>query len=109
MDILAFGWRTLCQACQGNTILISDWKGRNLTNAEVDQESRLRPDGDEAPRRARARRCLQRERHCWELRHSVRGVSEDSAATGKSGFIDFAARDERRIHAGSESGNDLRL
>src|SRR5712672_2046579 len=106
MDISPFGWRTLCQACQGNTILISDWKGRNLANAEVDQESRLRPDGDEAPRRARSRRCLQCERYCRKLRHSVRGVGEDSAATGKSWFVDFAAWDERRIYAGSESGND---
>src|SRR6266699_822975 len=109
MDILAFGWRTLCPACQGNTILISDWKGRNLANAQVDQESRLWTDGDEAPRRARARSGLQCERYCRKLRHSVRGSGKDSAATGKSWFVDFAAWDKRRIHAGSESGKDLGL
>src|SRR5262249_59175324 len=90
-----------------DSIVISDWKGRNLSNAEADQESRLRPDGDEALGRARPRHRLQRKGYCGALQHSARGTGEDSAAAGESWGVDFAARHERGIYPGPSAGNDL--
>src|SRR5262249_54525722 len=70
-------------------------------DAEADQKSGLRADGDEASRRARAAGLLQRERCGRSLRHSAGGAGKDPAAAGEGRAAALATWKQRRLYAGT--------
>ena len=65
------------------------------------QKSRLRADGDEAPRHAHRSRVGKRARDCRAVRHSGRADGQGAAAAGAARPADVASGHARRIPAGA--------